>query len=170
MRAAAPTPRARGIAQGRLFQPRVEGIKIQRSPGAAQVDDELIRDIAAIGFVLGRRQRHVFEVDRCELPAAKRRASGPKISSRSNANALRLTGFSHEELTSLQAGRDLAGDERQPTSMRVSPAVAGCRGASLCAARMEGSSTNCRYWGAKTTVSSLPYFILTLACRGRRLD
>lgn len=78
-----------------------------------------------------------------------------------NASAVQLTGYTFHELTSLRAGRDLAGDER---SIHIYADLARHRkmqGRKLIR-RKDGRLVNCRYWGLQTTIASLPYFILLL--------
>jgi PAS domain S-box-containing protein len=78
-----------------------------------------------------------------------------------NDRAVQLTGYTHQELTGLRAGRDLAGDE---PSTRIYADLARrrrLRGRKLIR-RKDGSLVNCRYEGVQTTVASLPYFILLL--------
>jgi PAS domain S-box-containing protein len=78
-----------------------------------------------------------------------------------NKSAWQLTGYSHAELTLLRAGRDLAADER---SARIyADLQRGCemQGKKLLR-RKDGRTVSCRYWGVRTTVARLPYFILLL--------
>jgi PAS domain S-box-containing protein len=78
-----------------------------------------------------------------------------------NRRAWELTGYSHTELTRLRAGRDLAGDE---ASARIYAALERDRrmqGRKL-VKRKDGELVRCRYWGIRTTIGKLPYFILLL--------
>lgn len=78
-----------------------------------------------------------------------------------NKFAWELTGYTHEELTKLRAGRDLAGDE---ASARIYEALERNRrmqGRKLIRTK-DGKLVKCRYWGIRTTVGRLPYFVLLL--------
>lgn len=78
-----------------------------------------------------------------------------------NKAAWTLTGYSHAELTQLRAGHDLAGDE---ASTQIYAALARGRrmqGKKL-VRRKDGRLVRCRYWGIRTNVSRLPYYVLLL--------
>jgi PAS domain S-box-containing protein len=78
-----------------------------------------------------------------------------------NKHACTLTGYSHNELMQLRAGRDLAGDE---ASSRIYEALERNRrmqGKKLVRTK-NGELVKCRYWGIRTTVGRLPYFVLLL--------
>jgi PAS domain S-box-containing protein len=78
-----------------------------------------------------------------------------------NESAWELTGYSHSELTTLRAGRDLAGDE--PSAHIYADLGRGhkTQGKKL-VRRKDGRTVRCRYWGVRTTIARLPYFILLL--------
>jgi len=79
----------------------------------------------------------------------------------SNESACELTGYSRGELTALQAGRDLAGDERSSRIYADLGRGRNMQGKKL-VRRKDGGTVRCRYWGVRTTVARAPYFILLL--------
>jgi PAS domain-containing protein len=78
-----------------------------------------------------------------------------------NKSAWQLTGYSHAELTMLRAGRDLAADARSERIYADLQRGREMQGKKLLR-RKDGRTVSCRYWGVRTTVARLPYFILLL--------
>lgn len=77
-----------------------------------------------------------------------------------NEAACELTGYSRRTLTRFRAG-ELAADE--PSSRIFEHVMRGrkLRGTKL-VRRRDGSVVDCRYWGMRTTVATLPSFVLLL--------
>lgn len=82
-----------------------------------------------------------------------------------NASACELTGYSHTELLALRAGRDLAGDEASTEIYRALERHRRMQGKKL-VRRKDGTLVRCRYWGVRTTVGKMNYFILMLWASG----
>lgn len=82
-----------------------------------------------------------------------------------NASACKLTGYSHTELLNLRAGQDLAGDEASKKIYRALERDQRMQGKKL-VRRKDGSLVPCRYWGVRTTVGRMQYFILMLWSQG----
>ena len=82
-----------------------------------------------------------------------------------NESVCRLTGYTHAELLDLRAGVDLAGDERSRGIYRALEAEQRMQGRKL-VRRKDGSLVPCRYWGVRTTVGKMQYFILMLWAQG----
>ena len=78
-----------------------------------------------------------------------------------NESACRLTGYSHDELLRLRAGRDLAGDEAATKIYAALEREQRMQGKKL-VRRKDGELVPCRYWGVRTTVGKMQYFILML--------
>jgi PAS domain S-box-containing protein len=78
-----------------------------------------------------------------------------------NRSACTLTGYTHSELLKLRAGHDLAGDEASRTIYRALQREQRMQGKKL-VRRKDGSLLPCRYWGVRTSVGKMQYFILML--------
>jgi PAS domain S-box-containing protein len=78
-----------------------------------------------------------------------------------NKHACTLTGYSHQELTHLRAGRDLAGDEPSSRIYEALERERRMQGKKLVRTK-GGELVRCRYWGIRTTIGRLPYFVLLL--------
>lgn len=78
-----------------------------------------------------------------------------------NRSACTLTGYTHSELLKLRAGRDLAGDEASKTIYRALQREQRMQGKKL-VRRKDGSLLPCRYWGVRTKVGRMQYFIMML--------
>jgi PAS domain S-box-containing protein len=78
-----------------------------------------------------------------------------------NESVWQLTGYSHQELLGLRAGHDLAGDEASTRIYRALERERRMQGKKVIR-RKDGELVRCRYWGVRTTISRLPYFILML--------
>jgi PAS domain S-box-containing protein len=86
-----------------------------------------------------------------------------------NKSACTLTGYTSEELKHLRAGRDLAGDTRSAEIYAALAHGQRMQGKKLIR-RKDGHLVSCRYWGIRTTVSRLPYFIMLLWPRTQALE
>lgn len=82
-----------------------------------------------------------------------------------NESVCKLTGYSHMELLNLRAGQDLAGDEASKRIYRALEREQRMQGKKL-VRRKDGSLVRCRYWGVRTTVGKMQYFILMLWAQG----
>jgi PAS domain S-box-containing protein len=82
-----------------------------------------------------------------------------------NESACKLTGYTTAELLDLRAGVDLAGDERSRGIYRALEREQRMQGKTL-VRRKDGSLVRCRYWGVRTTVGKMQYFILMLWAQG----
>lgn len=82
-----------------------------------------------------------------------------------NESACTLTGYTHAELLKLRAGRDLAGDEASKSIYRALQRDQRMQGKKL-VRRKDGSLVPCRYWGVRTRVGKMQYFILMLWSQG----
>lgn len=78
-----------------------------------------------------------------------------------NKGAWELTGYSHSELLRLRAGRDLAGDDASREIYAALERGRRMQGKKL-VRRKDGELVRCRYWGVRTSVGRLTYFILML--------
>jgi PAS domain S-box-containing protein len=82
-----------------------------------------------------------------------------------NEGVCTLTGYTQSELLDLRAGVDLAGDERSKGIYRALEREQRMQGKKL-VRRKDGSLVRCRYWGVRTTVGKMQYFILMLWAQG----
>ena len=82
-----------------------------------------------------------------------------------NDSACRLTGYSHQELLNLRAGHDLAGDEASRGIYQALERGKRMQGKKL-VRRKDGEVVSCRYWGVRTSVGKMRYFILMLWAPG----
>lgn len=78
-----------------------------------------------------------------------------------NRSACTLTGYTRSELLELRAGNDLAGDEASKNIYRALQREQRMQGKKL-VRRKDGSLVPCRYWGVRTTLGKMQYFILML--------
>jgi PAS domain S-box-containing protein len=78
-----------------------------------------------------------------------------------NESACKLTGYKHAELMKLRAGRDLAGDEASAKIYGALQREQRMQGKKL-VRRKDGSLVPCRYWGVRTNIGKMQYFILML--------
>lgn len=83
-----------------------------------------------------------------------------------NDEALSLTGYSRERLTQFRAG-ELAADERSQAIYHQLIRGKKLQGRKL-VRRADGEIVPCRYWGIKTVVARLPYFLVLLWPAGSR--
>ena len=77
-----------------------------------------------------------------------------------NDEACTLTGYSREQLTQLRAGQ-LAADTRSQAIYTQLLNGRKLQGRKL-VQRKDGSVVSCRYWGIKTIVTRLPYFLVLI--------
>jgi PAS domain S-box-containing protein len=82
-----------------------------------------------------------------------------------NQSACELTGYTHAELLALRAGLDLAGDEASRGIYRALERDQRMQGKKL-VRRKDGTLVRCRYWGVRTSVGKMHYFILMLWAQG----
>jgi len=82
-----------------------------------------------------------------------------------NESVCQLTGYSHAELLGLRAGQDLAGDEASRSIYRALEREQRMQGKKL-VRRKDGTLVRCRYWGVRTKVGKMQYFILMLWAQG----
>jgi PAS domain S-box-containing protein len=82
-----------------------------------------------------------------------------------NESVCKLTGYTHAELLGLRAGLDLAGDEASRGIYRALERDQRMQGKKL-VRRKDGSLVRCRYWGVRTNVGKMQYFILMLWAPG----
>ena len=82
-----------------------------------------------------------------------------------NESVCALTGYTHAELLGLRAGRDLAGDAASRGIYRALEREHRMQGKKL-VRRKDGSLVRCRYWGVRTKVGKMQYFILMLWAQG----
>lgn len=82
-----------------------------------------------------------------------------------NESACKLTGYTHSELLELRAGQDLAGDEASKKIYRALERGQRMQGKKL-VRRKDGTLVPCRYWGVRTSVGKMQYFILMLWAHG----
>lgn len=78
-----------------------------------------------------------------------------------NGSACTLTGYTRSELLKLRAGNDLAGDEASRNIYRALQREQRMQGKKL-VRRKDGTLVPCRYWGVRTTLGKMQYFILML--------
>jgi PAS domain S-box-containing protein len=77
-----------------------------------------------------------------------------------NDEACRLTGYSRAQLTRLRAG-ELAADARSRAIYTQLLNGRKIQGRKL-VRREDGSIVHCRYWGIKTAITRLPYFLVLI--------
>jgi PAS domain S-box-containing protein len=82
-----------------------------------------------------------------------------------NESVCKLTGYTHTELMGLRAGQDLAGDAASRTIYAALERGKRMQGRKLVRCK-DGALVPCRYWGIRTSVGKMGYFILMLWAPG----
>jgi PAS domain S-box-containing protein len=77
-----------------------------------------------------------------------------------NERACEMTGYSRDEIAGFRIGRELAADVRS-AAIYADLERGRMRGKKVVKCK-DGTLIPCRYWGIRTRVSDLPYFLLLL--------